>query len=66
MYPGCRVWPCISEKRYDFCLECEAFPCEEVDFEPALREKWMRANERMRESGVEAYFDEVKDKSHYA
>ena len=65
MYPGCRVWPCIREKQYDFCFECEAFPCEEVDFEPGLRGKWLSANERMREIGVEAYFSEVKDRSHY-
>ena len=55
MYAGCPVWPCIREKRYDFCFECEAFPCEEVDFEPGSREKWLSANERMREIGVEAY-----------
>ena len=66
MYPGCRVMPCIREKGYDFCFECEAFPCEEVDFEPKLREKWVRANQRMKEIGVEAYFDELKDQSHYA
>jgi hypothetical protein len=65
-YPGCRVQPCITEKGYDFCFECEAFPCEQVDFDPALRRKWVRANERMREIGVEAYWHEVKDKSHYA
>ena len=66
MYPGCRVQPCILEKGLDFCFECGAFPCEQVDFEPALKAKWMRANERMRAIGVEAYFDEVKDGSHYA
>jgi hypothetical protein len=66
MYPGCPVWPCIREKWFDYCFECEAFPCEQVDFEPALREKWVRANERMREVGVEAYFNESKGQSHYA
>ena len=49
----------------DFCFECGDFPCEEVNFEAGLREKWLRANERMREIGVEAYFNEVKDRSHY-
>ena len=66
MYPGCPVWPCIKEKGYDFCFECEAFPCEEVDSVPLLKAKWVRANERMREVGAEVYFKEVKDKSHYA
>ena len=66
IYPGCPVQPCITRMGYDYCFECEAFPCEQVDFEPALRDKWLSANERMREIGVEAYFDEVKDRSHYA
>jgi hypothetical protein len=64
-YPGCRVSPCTSEKGYDFCFECESFPCEEVEFERGLRLKWLTANRRMRQIGAEAYFDEVKDKSHY-
>ena len=65
-YPGCPVQPCITDKGYDYCFECEAFPCEQVGFDPALRRTWVRANERMREIGVEAYWHEVKDKSHYA
>jgi hypothetical protein len=66
MYPGCPVWPCIKEKEHDFCFECADFPCDEADFDPALREKWMSANERMREIGPEAYLQEVKEESHYA
>jgi hypothetical protein len=65
-YPGCRVQPCITEKGYDFCFECEAFPCDKLDADPALKDKWLSSNERMRAIGVEAYFDEVKDRSHYA
>ena len=64
-YPRCPVCPCIKEKGYNFCFECKAFPCEEVDSEPMLKAKWARANERMREVGAEAYFNEVKDESHY-
>ena len=65
-YPGCKVQPCITDKGYDYCFECEAFPCAKVDFDAALRAKWIAANERMGEIGVEAYFYEVKDRSHYA
>ena len=64
-YPDCRVSPCITQKGYDFCFECEAFPCERMDSDPALKAKWMRANERMKEVGVEAFFHEVKDAPHY-
>ena len=66
VYPGCRVPLCITERGFDFCYECESFPCEEVSFDSALRQKWLMANSRMKEIGVEAYFGEEKDTSHYA
>ena len=56
----------IKEKGLDFCFECQEFPCKEADFEPMLKAKWLHANERMKEIGVEAFFEENKDKSHYA
>jgi hypothetical protein len=65
-YPECPVQPCITDKGFDYCFECEAFPCELADYDPGLRAKWLCANTRMGEIGVEAYFDEVKDRSHYA
>jgi hypothetical protein len=64
-FPGCGIAPCIKEKGYDFCFECPSFPCEEADFEPLLKAKWLKANERMKEIGAEAYFEEVRDRSHY-
>ena len=64
-YPGCQISPCIIEKGYDFCFECKDFPCERVDAESPLRANWIKANERMKEIGVQAYFDEFKVKSHY-
>jgi len=65
-FPGCGIAPCIAEKGYDFCFECPSFPCEEADFEPLLKAKWLKANERMTQIGAEAYFEEVENKSHYA
>jgi hypothetical protein len=66
MYPGCPVWPCIKETDYNFCFECDAFPCDKVDSDPMLRAKWLKANERMKEIGSEAYFSETKNEPHYA
>ncbi len=64
-FPGCGISPCVKEKGYDFCFECPSFPCSEADFEPLLKAKWLKANERMKEIGVEAYFEEVRNVSHY-
>ena len=65
-YPGCPVQPCITDKGFDYCFECEAFPCELAGFDRALRIKWLRANRQMGQIGVEAYYNEVRDRSHYA
>lgn len=65
-YPGCTISPCAKEKGVDFCFECSDFPCDRADFEPLLRSKWLKANERMKEIGAEAFFDEMKDRPHYA
>ena len=64
-FPGCEIAPCIKEKGFDFCFECSEFPCEKADFEPMLKNKWLKANERMKEIGPMSYFEEMKDKSHY-
>ena len=77
--PGCRngvktkcgitatcIIPSCSEGRgIDFCFECEEFPCERVEH-PNVRKKWLPANRRMAQDGVEAYFLDEKEISHYA
>jgi hypothetical protein len=55
-----------TQLKQDYCFECEAFPCELEGFGPELKAKWLRANERLAEVGVEAYWMEVKNRSHYA
>ena len=65
MYPGCQVSPCIMQKEIDFCFECGEFPCDKVDFDRSLKAMWIIATRRMRTVGVQAYYNENKDKSHY-
>lgn len=65
-FPGCGIAACIKEQGVDFCFQCELYPCDKADFEPLLKQKWLEANERMKQIGVEAYFDEAKERSHYA
>jgi hypothetical protein len=65
-FPGCGIAPCAKELDHDFCYQCPEFPCDKADFEPLLKAKWLKANERMKEIGPEAYFEEAKGRSHYA
>jgi hypothetical protein len=65
-FPGCGIAPCVKDQGVDFCFECADFPCDKADFEPMLKPKWLKANERMEAIGPEAYLEEAKSKSHYA
>ncbi len=65
LYPNCGVTACYQEKDVDFCFQCEEFPCEKTNFDPHLERRWVRMNERMREIGVEAYYEETRDAPRY-
>jgi len=63
---GCPVPICAKERGVDFCAECGEFPCQKgKDFFAAGVIGWERGNGRIKEIGVEAYFEEMRDVSHY-
>ncbi len=64
-FQGCGVAPCIKEKDVDFCYECGSFPCDKMDQDSNLKERWMRMNERIKEIGIEEYYEETKTKNRY-
>lgn len=64
-YPNCGVVECYREKSVDFCFQCDEFPCNKTNFDPHLEKRWIKMNERMKEIGVEAYYDETKDICRY-
>ncbi|MBF0564325.1 MAG: DUF3795 domain-containing protein [Nitrospirae bacterium] len=64
-YPNCGVADCYKQKGMDFCFQCDEFPCEKTNFDPDLKERWLKMNKRMKEIGVEAYFEETKDLPRY-
>ena len=64
-YPNCGVVDCYREKRVDFCFQCGDFPCDKTNFDPHLEKRWRRMNTRMKEIGVEAYYEESKDLTRY-
>ena len=60
----CGVQACHREKGVDFCFQCAAYPCEKGLSGP-LGERWKKRNDRMREIGVEAYYDEQARQPRY-
>ncbi|MHA1637386.1 MAG: DUF3795 domain-containing protein [Candidatus Thorarchaeota archaeon] len=67
LYEGCGVATCekIKSGQFAFCFECEEFPCERPQFPPDLKRRWTERNTRMAEIGVEAYYQESRDKPRY-
>ncbi|KAF0144216.1 MAG: CGCAxxGCC family protein [Nitrospirae bacterium] len=64
-YPNCGVAACYKQKGVDFCFQCNEFPCEKTNFDPNLKQRWLKMNARMKEIGVETYFEETKDLPRY-
>lgn len=65
LFQECRVHRCVREQGVDFCFQCARFPCDQTNFPPRLLDIWRRNNERMRDMGLGAYFEWIKDKPRY-
>lgn len=65
IYLDCHVKDCSKEKRVDFCFQCNEFPCENTNFDPHLKRRWIQMNNRMKEIGVKSYYNETKDELRY-
>lgn len=64
-YPNCGVVKCHVDKSVDFCFQCDDFPCEKTNFDDDLKRRWLQMNNRMKDIGVEAYYQETKDAPRY-
>jgi hypothetical protein len=64
-YPDCGVAKCFKEKGIDFCFRCDEFPCGKSNFDENLEARWITMNRRMKEIGVERYYEETKDLPRY-
>lgn len=68
---GCVVPSCVKEKGIDYCGECNDFPCEKARsffarINDVIGKDWENGSRRIGEIGIDAYFEERKDRSHYA
>ncbi len=60
----CRARDCQREKQIDFCFQCDEYPCDRQFFGP-LRDRWIRINDRIKEIGAVAYYQEQLGKPRY-
>lgn len=68
--PDCYVRNCYKIKGVDYCAECVEFPCEGAlaffkGINEIIGQDWINGNERIKKVGIDQYFDEKKDSSHY-
>ncbi len=67
---GCVVPECVKEQGVDYCAECSEFPCEKATnffatINKVIGRDWENGNKRIKEVGIEKYFNEKKNISHY-
>jgi hypothetical protein len=65
LFSSCKVKDCYKEKKVDFCFQCTDFSCDHTGFDENLEKRWLKINYRIREIGLENYYDEIKDKPRY-
>lgn len=65
IFKDCKVRDCFEKKGVDFCFQCSDFPCGNTGFDKHLYERSVKINQRMKEIGVDKYYDEIKDKPRY-
>jgi uncharacterized protein DUF3795 len=65
LFKGCNVRGCHQSKHVDFCFQCDEFPCNKTGFDEHLFNRSVNINNRMKEIGVEAYYNEIKDVPRY-
>ena len=65
IFKDCKVKDCHETKGVDFCFQCNEFPCDNTGFDKHLHNRSIDINMRMKEIGVEQYYDEIKDKPRY-
>jgi hypothetical protein len=65
IFKDCKVRDCHEQKNVDFCFQCSDFPCDKTGFDEHLHKRSIDINIRMKEIGVEKYYNEIKDKPRY-
>lgn len=63
--PFCAARTCFREQGVDFCFQCAEYPCDRNEYPENLVRRWRACNDRMREVGVEQYYEESLERPRY-
>jgi hypothetical protein len=65
LFRNCGVRPCQQEKGVDFCYACDEFPCDRTNFPESMYQVWVRINEKIRETGIEEFYEKARNRPRY-
>ena len=65
LFLSCKVKQCSKDHSVDFCFQCAEFPCSKHGFDKHLEKRWLTIQNKMKESGVEKYYNEIIDLPRY-
>ena len=65
LYKDCWIRRCHQEKQIDFCYQCDEFPCDSANFDERLYKMWTLINQKIREKGLERYYEETRTRPRY-
>ena len=63
--PFCAARTCFKEQDVDFCFQCSLYPCYRNSYPELFAETWRKNQDRMREVGVERFYEESLQKPRY-
>jgi hypothetical protein len=56
---------CHQEKQVDFCYECKDFPCDHTNFDDRLYTNFVKLNEKIKKTGIEAFYEKSRTSPRY-
>lgn len=65
LFKECGVRICHQEKEIDFCYQCDAFPCDNTNFDKSLYGAWVAINEKIKKTSIEQYYEGTRKRPRY-
>lgn len=64
-YKNCKVRQCTADKKVDFCYQCDEFPCNHTGLDENLYKRSVAINRNIKEIGLSAYYEKIKNLPRY-
>jgi len=65
LFKECGVRVCHQEKQIEYCFQCDQFPCDNTNFDKNLYKGWKMINEKIRKTGLEAFYEKTLVRPRY-